>query len=352
MRKTKIRLILIAGIVMAAIVVILAINKRSLNEKINKTVMLKSTPVSVAEVKTETIAGEIVLVGTVYANNDVMVASEASGKIVQIYAQPGDYVKAGNPIVKVDDELKQAAFNTAEMNYEKAKKDYDRNEDLYKSKSVSDAQYEAVKLAYKSAEAQFITAKRQLKDTKISAPFSGILTSRNVDLGAMVNNGTIIGNLVDISTLKVKVNLSEKDAFAVKQGNKVTITTDVYENAEFSAAIKSISSKADESHTFPVEIWMSNNSATPLRAGMFVKIHFNYIDRQNALVIPREAVVGSIKAPKVFVVEGNKAVLKPIVARAEVAKKVAVTSGLNAGDKVIINGQINIKDGSEVTIIK
>lgn len=351
MTKTKSKVILTGAVILAAIVLILAFNKKRINEKVNKTVMLKSVPVSVATVDRENIGEELALVGTVYANNDVMIASEVSGKITNIYAGAGDFVQAGSPIVKVDDELKQAAFSTAEFNYDKAKKDYLRNEELYKTKSVTEAQFEAAKLAYKSAETQMITARRQLKDTKICAPFSGVLVSRTVDQGAMVNNGTVIGNLVDVSTLKVKLNIAEKDAFTLKAGSRVNITTDVYENVNFTGTVKSISAKGDESHTFPVEITLPNSSTNPLRAGMFVKIHFDFNKKENALVIPREAIIGSIKAPKVYVVEGNKAVLRSIVVSAEVSKKVEVISGLNAGEKVITNGQINIKNGSEVSII-
>ncbi|MEN9828182.1 MAG: hypothetical protein RJA11_798, partial [Bacteroidota bacterium] len=154
-----------------------------------------------------------------------------------------------------------------------------------------------------------------------------------------------------ISTLKVKVNVSEKDAFALKNGDKVIIRTDVYTGIEFPGTVSAIAPKADEAHTYPVEIRMSNSKQYPLKAGMFGRVSFTSIKKADALIIPRSALIGSIKNPKVFVVTDGKAELRDVQAGADAGTKLEIISGLQAGETIVTNGQNNLRPGSKVTII-
>ena len=162
---------------------------------------------------------------------------------------------------------------------------------------------------------------------------------------------SVIANIVDISTLKVKVNVSEKDAFALKNGDKVIVTTDVYLGVEFSGQVASIAPKADEAHTYPIEIRMSNSKQYPLKAGMFGKVSFTSIEKSDALIIPRSALIGSIKNPKVFVIKDGKAELRDVQTGADAGIKLEIISGLQAGESIVTNGQNNLRPGSKVTII-
>jgi RND family efflux transporter MFP subunit len=194
-------------------------------------------------------------------------------------------------------------------------------------------------------------SKRQLRDTKVTTPISGIINARMVDQGATVGINAVIANIVDISTLKVKVNVSEKDAFALKNGDKVIVTTDVYTGIEFPGTVSAIAPKADEAHTYPVEIRMSNSKQYPLKAGMFGRVSFTSIKKADALIIPRSALIGSIKNPKVFVVTDGKAELRDVQAGADAGTKLEIISGLQAGETIVTNGQNNLRPGSKVTII-
>ena len=172
-----------------------------------------------------------------------------------------------------------------------------------------------------------------------------------VDQGATVAINAVIANIVDISTLKVKVNVSEKDAFALKNGDKVIVTTDVYLGVEFSGQVASIAPKADEAHTYPIEIRMSNSKQYPLKAGMFGKVSFTSIEKSDALIIPRSALIGSIKNPKVFVIKDGKAEFRDVQTGADAGIKLEIISGLQAGESIVTNGQNNLRPGSKVTII-
>ena len=292
----------------------------------------------------------LALVGTVVASHDVMVVAETMGRVTAVRADVGDRVNAGTMLVQVDDELKLAAFKTAEVNYEKAKKDLQRYEALYKTNTVTDSEIESARLACKAAEAQFIAGRRQFQDTRITTPISGVVASRLVELGSMVQPGMPIANVVDISYLKVKLHVAESDVFKLKPGQAVTVGTDIYPGASFRGQIRTISDKADDSHTYQVEIGMANSPTQPLKAGMFVRVTFPSVSRRNVLIIPRSCLVGSRRAPQVFVVAGGIARLRDITMGAEVGLEVEVLSGIREGEAVVSDGQNNIDDNSAVTV--
>jgi RND family efflux transporter MFP subunit len=202
------------------------------------------------------------------------------------------------------------------------------------------------------AEAQYIVARRQLKDTKISTPISGIVTARPVDIGAMVQNGMVVANVVDVSRMKVKLSVAERDAFKLKVGDAVEVVTDVYPGVTFPGKIATLSAKADEGHTYPVEVVLANSKAHPLKAGMFGKVQFTSIGSTDVVAIPRQALVGSMKNPQVFVIDQQIARLRTIVIGGETGTSLGIVGGLKDGELVVTNGQNNLKDGMSVDVLK
>lgn len=352
MKKAKYIIAAVAAIVI--VVAMLFYNKSKMQAQ-SKNIYQEKYYVTVAAAEQITPKEEISFVGTVAANNDVNIISETSGRITNVYANVGDFKSAGSVIVQVDDELKKAAYNSALANFEKAKKDFDRIQSLWETKSASDAQLDGAKLAFINAESQLTLAKRQLNDTKITTPISGYITFRPVDVGSYLASGpnaTLVANVVDISKLKVKVNVSEKDAFRLKTNDKVKITTEVYPGYEYDGKIASISAKGDDAHTYPVEIVFLNNPNYPLKAGMFARVHFTSLVQTNAITIPREAVIGSARSPQVFVVENGIAKLKNIITGSQYGTFIQVLEGLKTGDQVVTSGQNIIQDNFQVEVMK
>ena len=341
-----------AGTVLLAVIILVLLNNRANISAKSRNEFQGAIPVTVAEAKSQKLSETMSLVGTITAANDVAVTAEVAGKVTAVLAGVGDHVGAGAPIIQIDDELKKAAFEQAEANYERAKRDFDRFKSLRAEQSATESQKENAWTAFKVAEAQYIVAKRQLHDTRVCTPIAGIVSARNVDVGAMVNDRMVVANVVDISRLKVKLNVAERDAFKLKTGDRVAITTDVYPGVTFEGKTTSISAKADEGHTYPVEITMDNSREHPLRAGMFGRVSFVSLAQDDALAIPREALVGSMKDPRVYVVEGPVARERKIVVGAEAGTDLMVLSGLQAGESVVVNGQNNLKDSVAVQILR
>ncbi|MFH1195557.1 MAG: efflux RND transporter periplasmic adaptor subunit [bacterium] len=352
MKRWKLILAMTLGILIIATVLFL--NKQKMAANTSGTIK-DAFYVSVEKAVSKNLSTTFTLTGTVFANNDVNIMSETSGKVTGIFVKPGDYKSAGSVLIQVDDELKKAAYMSAQATYEKAKKDYERFKQLYEQKSATDAQLDQVKTAAVMAEAQYIVAKRQLEDTKIKTPISGYITSRNVDLGAMVQGApqaTFVANVVDISSIKIKLNVSENDAFSFKVGDIVKVTTEVYSGAVFDGRIESISAKADDAHTYPVEISVRNQNKHMLKAGMFVRVEFETKRNGNSIVIQRAALIGSIREPQIFVVENGIANIRNLVLGTESGTFVEVLSGLNEGESIVVDGQNILTDNTKVEIIE
>ncbi len=350
MNMRKIGFAAIVTIAIAAIVGILAMNKQSIETKKKLTVNISEYPVQVVKAEMQNIENVLSLIGTSYANTEVLFMSEVQGRVVSCNFDIGSRVGKGTVLAKVDDEIKKANVMTAEANYEKAKKDFDRYKTLVDQKSANEAQLDQAKFAYKTAEAQLIIAKRQLNDTKVISPVSGVITTKSIETGSYLNIGNPIATIIDVNTLKVKVNVSEKDIVKLAIGNKLRLKTEVYPKDDFNGTIKAINPKADESHTYAVEVALAN-SGNKLKAGMFFNVYFDNIIKGEALTIPRQALVGSTKDPKVYVVENGKSILKPIVISRIIDDKIEVASGINTSELVVVNGQLNLKNYSQVKII-
>ena len=353
--NTTIKYISLSMVLVAVIVGIYSCNKaKSDSQGSAGETIATSYSVAVVTATKKDITDNFSQVGTIVAYNDVAVISETSGRVVKINAEVGDFKQAGDVLVEVDSELKEAAYKVAQVSYEKAKKDLERYEALYKEGSISDTQIEQARWSYQTAEAQYIVAHRQLNDTKITTPISGIVTARYVNIGAMVMGApqaTQVANIVDISRLKVKVSVAEKDVIRLKVGEKVEVATDVFPNAVFTGTIFSISSKGDEGHTYPVEVVL-NNSKLQLKAGMFGRVMFTPKIAGNAIVIPRECIVGSIKNATLYVIKDNVAKLRPVVTGKEIGTEIEILDGLQEGEQIVANGQNNLSDNAPVIIRK
>ena len=312
----------------------------------------KPFAVAVAQATQKHVGGTLSLVGTVTPNREVAVASETAGRVVAVSLTQGTYKGAGSTLVAVDDELKRIAVQMAEVTLEKARKDLERFTMAQTENALPDQQLDLARFQVKQAEAQLATARRQLRDTRIVAPFGGVIVSKNVEVGSMVQPGMVVANLVDVSVLKIRLSVSENDVFSMNVGQRVEIESDVHPGVSYVGTIHTIGAKADEAHTYPVEILVNNNPSSPLRAGMFARVKFTSIAKRATTVIPRTALVGSVRQPKVYVVRNGIAYSRDIVVGEELGTDIEVVRGLMPGDELVISGQNNLRDSMTVEVLK
>ena len=352
MEKKTIIAVLTAVVLLGIMTMTLASNKKEINSRKEVKTTEINIAVTVASAEMKVTNMDLDLVGTTQAAREVNIASESSGKIVVVNFRMGDYVTQGNVLAIIDDTYKRLAYENAKLNYNKCKDDISRYQALREGDAVSDTQLRDIKLAYENADIQLENAKKQWDDTKIIAPFSGYITSQNTELGAYVNAGTMIAGIADISQLKVVFDVSETNAYELQRGQTVIVTTDVHPEASYKGTISNISPKASASHTYPVEIMITNNGKDKLKAGTYVKVNVNMSNKEKVLMIPRDAIVSSLKDPSVYLVKNNIAQLMKIGVGRNFDSFIEVVSGLNEGDQVVTNGQINLTGSSKVSVIK
>ncbi len=350
----KIIYIVAAVAIVGGMVAVLSSNKKKIEAKNSTNIVQTEFPVKTAEVVETQLHDNLSLVGTTIANNEVNVTAEVNGRITKCNIRVGQYVNTGDVLYQIDDEVRLAQLKTAQANFEKAQKDSARSKFLVTEKSMAAAQWDQIELQYKLAEQQLVLARRAYNDTRIKSPISGVVVARFHDVGSMVNNmqsGTVVCTVMDISKVKVRLQAAERDVVQMREGQSVKVTSEIFPDDSFVGTISSISAKGDEAHTYPVEVTINNSSKNRLRPGMFSRVAFSNIDKGVSLVIPREAVVGSVKDARVFVVENSKATLRSVVLGNDVNGKIEVRSGLKSGDKVVTTGQNTIANGSTVKIL-
>jgi RND family efflux transporter MFP subunit len=158
--------------------------------------------------------------------------------------------------------------------------------------------------------------------------------------------------LVHLDTLKVLANVIEKDIALVKPGMKVKILTEAYSEKSFEGTIVRINKALDlATRTLQVEINIPNPGHL-LKAGMFARIEVTLMEKPNALVVPREAVLEEGEKQSVFVVEGNKVFRRPVVTGIEQGGLIEVVEGLKEGDNIVLKGQGSLRDQSTIRVVE
>jgi len=305
--------------------------------------------VSVEQMNSKKMSSKLNYVGVTEAQNDIELISETAGKVEKVFVENGSRVSTYSIIAQIDDKILQANYKLAEAALDKANLDLTRFENLMKEGNLSANDLENSRIAQKNAEAQFVLAKKYLSNASIQSPINGIIVSRYVNVGSTVSPGTSIANIVDISKLKIKISIPEKDISKIKIGQIASVTFDFKRDKIFEAKVKSISVKADESHNFSVELSI-DNSQNILSAGMYTKVEFDFSSLENVLSIPRISLTGSIKNPKVFVVQNNKAFQRDILVGDVIDDHLVVLKGISIGEQIVTEGQNNLQDGSSVII--
>jgi RND family efflux transporter MFP subunit len=349
-RVVTVSVIVVALIVLAAIK--LKSNKKAVEEKIYIRDSTEAILVSTTSPQSHTFEKSLSFLGVFDALHQNNVASDGSGKLLKLLVEEGDFVRAGQTIAKLDDEMVQLQIQNVQLNIEQLKNDNARFSVLKKENAISNVEAEKIELGLKSAEVQLKQLQKQLRSTSIVAPFSGVVSKKMVDLGSMVMPGTPIVELTDISSLKLSVSVPERDILKFQKGQKVVANADVYSDVDFNGVISNIAVQADASHNFKVQSTVKNSAVNRLMAGMYGSVSLSNSKSTTALSVPRKALVGSSKSPKVYVVRNGKARLTSFNAGTSDGEYIEVVSGLNQGDQIVIKGQVNLQDNSNVKIAK
>ena len=335
-----------------AIAAVVLIALCSCGEK-KKTAAEQTVRVKVQQIQAETVNGEQGFSGTIEESSGTSLSFAVTGTIKKIHVSAGQMVAAGQLIAELDPTTLQNAYTIAKTSLEQAQDTYNRMKELHDAGSLPEMQWISIENQLKSAMASEAMSKKSLNDTKLYAPFSGYIASRDGEIGQNAIPGSPIVKLVNIGSVKVKISVPENEVQRIAKGSSMKIIVPALSNREFSGRVTERGVSADpRSRTYEVKATIQN-PGSQLLPGMICQAFTNYMLGSTGVFVPAYLVqLDGDNKTFVWVVNSGKAVKREITINNETAQGVQVSGGLSAGDQIIVAGQQKVSNGMKVEIVK
>jgi len=323
-------------------------NAQDKNEKEEETKIPVETTKVTQGLITATYSGS----NTLEAEAEALVVAKVSGVVKKIYVEEGYTVRAGQTLAKLDDEQYRLEVNQAKSVLEKLANEFERNESLLKNKIVSQEAYDKSKSEYQTQKAAYDLAKLRLNYTEIKAPLSGIVTKRLIKLGNMVKQDDQIFQVTDFDPLLAVLHVPEKEMNKLVVGLPAGLTADAVPDAEFKGKILRISPIVDAgTGTFKVTVEVRDKTRK-LKPGMFARVQVVYDTHENALLVPKSAILSEDTDTWAFVIADGTVNKKRVSIGYNNSTHVEVVSGLSLDDIIVTTGLNSLKDGSKIKVIE
>ena len=311
--------------------------------------------VEVARAESLTLNDDVQAVGSLTARQSVVLRPEVSGRIASMGFNEGQRVRRGQLIVQLDDTLQRAQMQQAEAQATIARTNFQRSRELLAQNFVSQSAVDQNGAAVAVAEAQVALARAQLARMRVLAPFDGTAGLRQVDVGDYLKDGADIVTLEDLSSLAMEFRLPEQFVSRLRTGQAVEVALDAMPQRVFKARVEALDSQVSaEGRALLVKARLEDGG-TQLRPGMFARGRVVFAVRENAVVVPEEALVPVGARQFVFKItdgaDGTK-VAQRVEARIGVRLpgKVELLAGISAGDTVVTAGQSRLMRGDAVPV--
>lgn len=306
-------------------------------------------PVTVitARVDKRAINAGIEAIGTANANEAVNVTSKSSNTVTAIRFSDGEVVRTGQVLVELDRGQVAADLAAAEAAFDESRSQFNRSRDLVATQAVSKSQFDQLEATMKANQARVASARARLEDTYIRAPFDGHVGLRRVSLGTLISPGAVITTLDDTSAMKVDFAVPENYVSELRAGQIVVARTGAWPGRNFTGKVASVDSRVDPATRAVTVRALVPNRDGALKPGMFLTVSVTQ-DSRPALVIPEQALVPEQARQFVYVVEGAKVAKREVTLGRREPGFVEITSGLAAGDSVVIEGTLKLRDGALV----
>jgi membrane fusion protein, multidrug efflux system len=307
-------------------------------------------PVAVvtAAVVRQPLALEIEAVGTATANQSVEVTSKAANTVSAIRFAEDQLVRRGDILVEFDSTQIRAELGGAEAALAESEANYKRSRQLESSNVLSQAQLDQIEAALKTNQAAVAVARAKLSDTVIRAPFDGRTGFRNISLGSFVSPGTVVTTLDDTSLIKLDFTVPQTYLSAVKRGIPIIARTNGMPGRDFSGNVSALGSRIDPvTRSVTVRAELPNKDGL-LRPGMFMTVSLSAEDSP-VLTVPEAALVPEQGSTYVFAVIGSQVEQRKVTTGRRKPGVVEITSGVEEGDRVIVDGTLKVRDGGTVT---
>lgn len=307
--------------------------------------------VETTEVRATSIEASVTTVGTIIAEASATLRTEVPGQIVGIHFKEGQRVARGERMFSVEATVLEAEVNEARANAERSEAAYTRAKELFAKQLISATDYDAARANYDVDKARLRSSLARLSKTVIRAPFDGFAGLRRINIGDYATIGQELVDLVKLDPLRVEFSVPETLLPKVQPDLPVGVLVDAYPGETFRGTITAVSPQSEvQGHNLRVRANLPN-ADLKLRPGLFVQVEVSLGTRDNAIVIPEEAIwpVGQNKT--VFVVEEGKALQRIVTTGERQPGAVEIVSGLDPGEVIVTAGQMKLYDGAAVNAV-
>lgn len=289
-------------------------------------------------------------VGTVEPEHRVVVAAQEEGVVTELAVREGDRVVKGQLLARLDDRELLAQLEEAEARLTEASGQWQRAQSLVKEGLITAAEADAARASFAVAQARVSALRTRLSFTRITAPVDGVVTARHVEIGSLVASRSPVVELA-AGRMVLRVPVSELDVVKLKVGDRASVLVDALAGTTIPARIERIFPAADPtSRQVTVELVLDEVPAG-LRPGFLARAELNLERIPSALLVPETVVLRGSEFPSfVYVVEGEVARVRPVQVGLRQGGKALVTSGLAAGDRVVVEGASLLRDGQPVLV--
>ncbi|PIT77953.1 efflux RND transporter periplasmic adaptor subunit [Limnohabitans sp. G3-2] len=318
----------------------------------------KATAVEVAKVETQTLVDETQAVGSLRSRQGVMLRPEVGGRVKQIFFNDGQRVRKGQVMVQFEDQLQQAQLSQAKAELSIAEANHKRNQELVAQNFISKRSLDESGAALEVTRAKLALADATLQRLKVLAPFDGITGLKQVNVGDYLKDGADMVNIEDLDAVLLDFRLPERFQAKIRAGQQAQLTVDALPGRPFMAMVQAVDPLIEANGRSVGVRGCIDNRQQQLRPGMFARVNAVFGARENALVIPEEAIIP--QGGRTFVVKlvpGEKPdslMSERVAVKTGLRQpgKVEILEGLAAGDTVVTAGHQRLqKDGTAVRVI-
>ena len=310
-----------------------------------------AVPVVGVKALTQSVAQTLSLVGSMEANEVVEIKSEIDGTVEDIQFEEGQAVTAGQPLVQIDAHKLRATLAKAEADLTLAQATRQRYEQLVQAGAVSRQELDQVVATFGANKATVDLMKEELREASIDAPFEGVIGARLISVGQFVSRGASLTWLIDPDPMKAEFHVPERYIGQIRVDQPIQLATAAYPDQRFEGRIYFIDPQVDEAtRTVLVKARLPNTDGR-LRRGMFVDLKLTVGAREQAIVVPETALIFQGDLVSVYVVDQAQTVQpRQVTVGERMPGMVEITSGVAAGDVVIIEGTQKLRPGAKAAV--
>jgi membrane fusion protein, multidrug efflux system len=309
-----------------------------------------SVPVAVetAAARLGTVRETVAVVGATRAVSSVRIVPAVSGLVTRIAFQAGQRVETGAVLVELDSASERAAVREAESELANLRLQVGRAEALRAQRLLSAADLDDLRSRLGVAEARLEAARGQLDKRLILAPFAGVVGLRNIHLGDFVDSNTTLTTLDDLETVELEFRIPERYFRAVQTGQTVAATSVAFPGQTFAGVVHEVDTRIDAAtRAFRVRAALPNPDAL-LPDGLFMAVSLVVGEREDAVLVPEEAIISEGGENFLYVVDGATAAKTTIILGQRLDAGVEVRAGLAPGSEVVTRGHQALRDGSPI----